>query len=56
MKFLLTYIAGPRTYTREDVWRSTATADALVLKKIIEILIREGARLADLENLPCGPS
>ncbi|MCU0579185.1 MAG: tRNA uridine-5-carboxymethylaminomethyl(34) synthesis GTPase MnmE [Desulfobacterota bacterium] len=44
---LLTYMQAPRTYTREDVVEINCHSGPLVLKKIIEILIREGARLAD---------
>ncbi|MBA4392337.1 MAG: tRNA uridine-5-carboxymethylaminomethyl(34) synthesis GTPase MnmE [Desulfobacca sp.] len=44
---LLTYMKAPQTYTREDVIEINCHSGPLVLKKILELVLRAGARLAD---------
>jgi len=44
---LLTYMKAPRTYTREDVIEINCHSGPLVLKKILELVLKEGARLAE---------
>jgi tRNA modification GTPase len=44
---LLTCMRAPRTYTREDVVEINCHSGPLVLKKILELLVREGVRLAE---------
>jgi tRNA modification GTPase len=44
---LLTFMQAPRTYTREDVVEINCHSGPLVLNKILELLVREGARLAE---------
>ncbi|MBI5583761.1 MAG: tRNA uridine-5-carboxymethylaminomethyl(34) synthesis GTPase MnmE [Deltaproteobacteria bacterium] len=44
---LLTYMQAPRTYTREDVVEINCHSGPLVLKKILELLVHEGSRLAE---------
>ncbi len=44
---LLTYMKAPRTYTREDVIEINCHSGPLVLKKILELVLRAGARLAE---------
>ena len=44
---LLNYMKAPKTYTREDVVEINCHSGPLVLKKILELVLKEGARLAD---------
>jgi tRNA modification GTPase len=44
---LLLFMAKPRTYTREDVLEIHCHGGYLVLRKILECTLREGARLAE---------
>jgi len=44
---LLTYMKAPKTYTREDVIEINCHSGPLVLKKILELVLKEGARLAE---------
>jgi tRNA modification GTPase len=44
---LLAYMAAPRTYTREEVVEINCHGGPLVLNKILELLVREGIRLAE---------
>jgi tRNA modification GTPase len=44
---LLLFMAKPRTYTREDVLEIHCHGGYLVLRKILECALREGARLAE---------
>jgi tRNA modification GTPase len=44
---LLTYMKAPHTYTREDVIEINCHSGPLVLKKILELILRAGARLAE---------
>jgi tRNA modification GTPase len=43
---LLAYMKGPQTYTREDVIEINCHGGPLVLKKALELVLRQGARLA----------
>jgi tRNA modification GTPase len=43
---LLSYMAAPHTYTREDVVEINSHSGPLLLEQILKILVREGARLA----------
>jgi tRNA modification GTPase len=43
---LVSYMAAPHTYTREDVVEINSHSGALLLERILKILLREGARLA----------
>jgi len=43
---LLSYMAAPHTYTREEVVEINSHSGPLLLKQILRILVREGARLA----------
>jgi tRNA modification GTPase len=43
---LLTYMKAPNTYTREDVVEINCHSGPLVLKKILELVLEKGARLA----------
>ncbi len=44
---LLTKMEGPKTYTREDVIEINCHGGIVVLKKVLELVIRNGARLAE---------
>ncbi len=44
---LITLMRGPRTYTREDVLEIYCHSGYLVLTRILELVLREGARLAE---------
>jgi tRNA modification GTPase len=44
---LLSYMAAPRTYTREDVVEINCHSGYAVLERILELAIRAGARLAE---------
>jgi len=44
---LLVYMAAPRTYTREDVVEIHAHGGPVVLRSILELVLRCGARLAE---------
>jgi tRNA modification GTPase len=44
---LVLFMAAPRTYTREDVVEIHCHGGYLVLRRILECVIREGARLAE---------
>jgi tRNA modification GTPase len=44
---LLTYMPAPRSYTREDVVEISAHGGLGVLARILEVLVRAGARLAE---------
>lgn len=44
---LLTVMKAPKSYTREDVVEINCHSGPLVLKKILELVLREGARLAE---------
>ena len=44
---LLLFMAAPKTYTREDVIEIHCHGGPLVLRKILECALREGARLAE---------
>ncbi len=41
---LLTYMKAPRTYTREDVVEISCHGGYLVLERVLEVVLREGAR------------
>ncbi|MGE5840199.1 MAG: tRNA uridine-5-carboxymethylaminomethyl(34) synthesis GTPase MnmE [Deltaproteobacteria bacterium] len=43
---LVSYMAAPHTYTREDVVEINSHSGLLLLEQILKILLREGARLA----------
>ena len=43
---LVSYMAAPHTYTREEVVEINSHSGALLLERILKILLREGARLA----------
>ncbi len=43
---LLSFMRGPHTYTQEDVLEINSHSGYALLSKILEILLREGARLA----------
>ncbi|MBT9132303.1 MAG: tRNA modification GTPase MnmE [Firmicutes bacterium] len=43
---LLTVMRAPRTYTREDVVEINCHGGIILLKKVMELTLREGARLA----------
>ena len=44
---LLSKMDNPHTFTREDVIEINCHSGAIVLKRILELLIRTGARLAE---------
>ncbi len=44
---LLAFMKGPHTYTREDVIEINCHSGPLVLKKILELVLERGARLAE---------
>jgi len=44
---LLSYMAKPHSYTREDVVEINCHSGYLVLRKILELVIKSGARLAE---------
>jgi tRNA modification GTPase len=44
---LVTYMKAPQTYTREDVIEINCHSGPLVLQKILELVLRQGARLAE---------
>jgi tRNA modification GTPase len=44
---LVTYMKAPQTYTREDVIEINCHSGPLVLKKILEMVLGQGARLAE---------
>ena len=44
---LLSFMAAPRSYTREDVVEINTHSGYLLLSRILEIVVREGARLAE---------
>jgi tRNA modification GTPase len=44
---LLSYMAGPHTYTREDVVEINCHSGFMVLSQILELVLRNGARLAE---------
>jgi tRNA modification GTPase len=44
---LLTYMKAPQTYTREDVIEINCHSGRLVLQKVLELVLRQGARLAE---------
>jgi tRNA modification GTPase len=44
---LLTIMRKPRTYTREDVLEINCHGGAVVLQRVLELTIRDGARLAE---------
>jgi tRNA modification GTPase len=44
---LLAYMRGPQTYTREDVIEINCHSGPLVLKKILALVLGQGARLAE---------
>lgn len=41
------FLAAPRTYTREDMVEFTCHGGTLPLQRVLELLLREGARLAE---------
>jgi tRNA modification GTPase len=43
---LVSYMAAPHTYTREEVVEINSHSGALLLEQILKMLLREGARLA----------
>jgi len=43
---LLVYMESPKTYTREDVVEIHCHGGYLILQKVLELVLREGARLA----------
>ena len=43
---LLTFMAAPRTYTREDVVEINCHGGYFVLQRVLEVVLREGAREA----------
>ena len=43
---LLVYMASPKTYTREDVVEIHCHGGYLIVQKVLELVLREGARLA----------
>jgi tRNA modification GTPase len=44
---LVTYMKAPQTYTREDVIEINCHSGPLVLQKVLELVLRQGARLAE---------
>ena len=44
---LVNYMKAPRTYTREDIIEINCHSGPLVLKKVLELILRQGARLAE---------
>ncbi len=44
---LLTLMQKPKTYTREDILEINCHGGGLVLQKVLELALREGARLAE---------
>ncbi|MCK8601122.1 tRNA uridine-5-carboxymethylaminomethyl(34) synthesis GTPase MnmE [Desulfoferrobacter suflitae] len=44
---LLSYMAGPRTYTREDMVEINCHSGFMVLNRIMEFVLQSGARLAE---------
>ena len=44
---LICYMPAPHTYTREDIVEVNAHGGALILKTILQLLIKKGARLAE---------
>lgn len=44
---LISFMAGPRSYTREDVVEINCHSGYLVLRKILELVLKNGARLAE---------
>jgi len=44
---LLTYMKAPKSYTAEDVIEINAHSGSVVLKSILELVIRKGARIAE---------
>ncbi len=43
----LSYLAAPKTYTREDLVEINCHSGSLVLKKILNLVLSQGARLAE---------
>ncbi len=46
-QILLAYMKAPQTYTREDVIEINCHGGPLVLQKVLELVLRRGARLAE---------
>lgn len=44
---LVSYMKSPNTYTREDVVEINCHGGAIPVKKVLELVLREGARLAE---------
>ncbi len=44
---LLSFMQGPHTYTREDIVEINCHSGYIVLQKILELVLKEGARLAE---------
>jgi tRNA modification GTPase len=44
---LVAYMKAPQTYTREDVIEINCHSGPLVLKKVLELVLKQGARLAE---------
>ncbi len=44
---LLTYMKAPQTYTREDIIEINCHSGPLVLQKVLELVLKGGARLAE---------
>ncbi len=44
---LLSYMAGPNTYTREDIVEINSHSGYLLLSRILQLVLAQGARLAD---------
>ena len=47
---------APKTFTREDVIEINTHGGVAVTNEILQLLIRSGARMPNLENLPSVPS
>ncbi|MBI2886129.1 MAG: tRNA uridine-5-carboxymethylaminomethyl(34) synthesis GTPase MnmE [Chloroflexi bacterium] len=44
---MATYLAAPRTYTREDMVDLSCHGSGLLLQRVLQLLLREGARAAE---------
>ena len=44
---LVTYMKAPQTYTREDIIEINCHSGPLVLQKVLELVLKGGARLAE---------
>ncbi len=53
---LLTVFRAPKTFTREDVVEISGHGGRYITRRILALVLAEGARLADPGNLPAGLS